>query len=669
MLPVVAKQLRCDKQPLHSARRSARMQDRFALVLDAGSSGSRLRIFGWSGSDKGLPPIREVARISAHDRHQSECLRRRPGLSAYANNPAKAAEQVSELVTCAQRLVPTAQQRSTPLYIKATAGLRLLRLEEADAVLEAVRRRLRASCPFDFRGAQIISGAEEATFGWLSINHMRAALEGAASSSSSVESPAAGQPRVGWLDLGGASAQIAFELHGRAPPQRIDRPETEELVALPSGRVHLFRRSHLNYGREAAFKRTCSLLREDERRGRERRRERHRRASQQEPTVADGVQDVVLGDEGEVGATPSARLVDHPCLMRGDMITLRFGNSNGVGGSVGGGSPLPLPAGAAPRRLARHLVTTAGARRGANWTFVGSGDAEQCARLVARLVGEKSGGQVRFGGQLVASSNYFHTARFLGLLSGSTGGTSDDATGAGSPAWGEATLSADDYAGAANATCGTPWAGVRTHWHPSEWRHLRFVCFSGLYISRLLTTEYRLSPRARTLTTTNAIEHTTLDWTLGALLHELYLKPQIQSAPSILPPFSAHVGPSHSSPRKLTVDEQNEAIVELLPVARALAQTNDNALLLPNQSTVATVATQRIGAASPATGDGGPPSWCPLHLIGLLPTGICVLSSSWAFAVALLAWAAGVAGLMRRLCYKRAARPKTTLKLSPAPRP
>ena len=110
----------------------------YALVLDAGSSGSRLRIFAWDEPSF----IREQGQSTPHLRHQAECLRKRPGLSAFARNPAGAAKQVADLVACAKKLVPDDARSKAPLYVKATAGLRLVRDEQAEAVLEAVRSEL-----------------------------------------------------------------------------------------------------------------------------------------------------------------------------------------------------------------------------------------------------------------------------------------------------------------------------------------------------------------------------------------------------------------------------------------------------------------------------------------------------------------------------------------------
>ena len=142
----------------------------WGAVIDAGSSGTRLRLFQWEEPALSrLPDMREERPPAERD---AELLRRRPGLSAFATRPVLAAQQVLALVQQARRWVPVERQASTPLYLKATAGLRLLPGGQSQAILDTLHIVLsnRTLCPFRFAGARIISGEEEAFYGWLSIN-------------------------------------------------------------------------------------------------------------------------------------------------------------------------------------------------------------------------------------------------------------------------------------------------------------------------------------------------------------------------------------------------------------------------------------------------------------------------------------------------------------------
>ncbi|EOD12889.1 hypothetical protein EMIHUDRAFT_213125 [Emiliania huxleyi CCMP1516] len=154
----------------------------YGIVIDAGSSGTRLRIFRWWQQAGRRLYLREV---SAGE--QAEALRVRPGLSAFATTPEVAAAQVSGLVRVAASIVPAAAQAATPVYLYATAGLRLLPASQAQALLDTVGRFLTGQaaapaeewrCPFAFgearasSEARLISGEEEAVYGWISVAHV-----------------------------------------------------------------------------------------------------------------------------------------------------------------------------------------------------------------------------------------------------------------------------------------------------------------------------------------------------------------------------------------------------------------------------------------------------------------------------------------------------------------
>lgn len=62
----------------------------------------------------------------------------KPGLSSYAEDPQAGAESVKKLLGRAKAFIPQDKWASTPIALKATAGLRLLPKEKADAILEAV---------------------------------------------------------------------------------------------------------------------------------------------------------------------------------------------------------------------------------------------------------------------------------------------------------------------------------------------------------------------------------------------------------------------------------------------------------------------------------------------------------------------------------------------------
>ena len=138
--------------------------------------------------------------------------------------------------------LPTSRAASALLYVKATAGLRLLPVLQAELLLAAVGRSLsnRSHCPFSFVEARVISGEEEALFGWLSANALLGRLDRAATAHSDT---------VAWLDLGGASAQLA---HALLPGSTTSEESAAHVLALASSHVRLVLRSHLRFGCDEA---------------------------------------------------------------------------------------------------------------------------------------------------------------------------------------------------------------------------------------------------------------------------------------------------------------------------------------------------------------------------------------------------------------------------------
>ncbi|GLI70304.1 hypothetical protein VaNZ11_015254 [Volvox africanus] len=162
---------------------------KYAIVFDAGSTGSRIHVFKFEQTDGDLKLISDTF----------EQLK--PGLSSYADDPAKAAASLQPLLDTALKTVPAALQASTPISLKATAGLRLLPGDKADHILSAVEDLLRKQ-PFKLApgGVSIMDGKDEGAFAWLTLNYLLGRLSGSVSNT------------VAAIDMGGGSIQEAFAL-------------------------------------------------------------------------------------------------------------------------------------------------------------------------------------------------------------------------------------------------------------------------------------------------------------------------------------------------------------------------------------------------------------------------------------------------------------------------
>ncbi|XP_045702063.1 ectonucleoside triphosphate diphosphohydrolase 2 [Phyllostomus hastatus] len=174
---------------------------KYGIVLDAGSSHTAMFVYKWWADKENGTGI-----VGQH----TSCHVDGGGISSYADNPAGAGESLVKCLEQAVQEVPEERHAGTPLYLGATAGMRLLNLTRPEAsakVLEAVTQKL-TKCPFDFRGARILSGQDEGVFGWVTTNYL---LENFIKYSWAGQWYPTKKGTLGAMDLGGASTQITFE--------------------------------------------------------------------------------------------------------------------------------------------------------------------------------------------------------------------------------------------------------------------------------------------------------------------------------------------------------------------------------------------------------------------------------------------------------------------------
>ncbi|OUM66583.1 hypothetical protein PIROE2DRAFT_68076 [Piromyces sp. E2] len=170
--------------PLHSKHCTVSYDEhlpliQYALMVDAGSTGSRIHIyrFNYCGPSPSLEDevFREV----------------KPGLSSYPNDPEAAADSLDPLLQAAVASVPVSLQSCTPIVVRATAGLRLLGREESEAILQALPEK---------DGVIVMNGKDEGIYAWITVNYLLERI---------------GEEKkldtVAIMDLGGGSTQIVFE--------------------------------------------------------------------------------------------------------------------------------------------------------------------------------------------------------------------------------------------------------------------------------------------------------------------------------------------------------------------------------------------------------------------------------------------------------------------------
>jgi len=194
----------------------------YGLMMDAGSTGSRIHVYRWVWNGDSLPNVTDDFFKQV-----------KPGLSAFASDPAAAAHSLQPLLDYALSVMPETSVKNTWVQLFATAGLRLLPDEQQTNLLNAVRQVL-ASSPFIFQDdwVAIASGEDEAVDAWITANYI-------------LKTATHIQPEktFGTIDLGGGSLQITTRLE---PSKTAVGPRFD--LYLGDESLPLFAQSYLGYG-------------------------------------------------------------------------------------------------------------------------------------------------------------------------------------------------------------------------------------------------------------------------------------------------------------------------------------------------------------------------------------------------------------------------------------
>ena len=134
----------------------------------------------------------------------------KPGISTFGETPELVGhDHLEELVEFAKGVVPKDEYQDTPIFLLATAGMRLLPEYQRKAVLENVCGYFKENSDFLLPDCglhiQVIPGETEGLYGWIAANYL---LQGFDKPEDHTHGK--GHHTYGFLDMGGASAQIAF---------------------------------------------------------------------------------------------------------------------------------------------------------------------------------------------------------------------------------------------------------------------------------------------------------------------------------------------------------------------------------------------------------------------------------------------------------------------------
>ncbi|KAG7879924.1 hypothetical protein KL935_000717 [Ogataea polymorpha] len=189
------------------------VSDNYGIVVDSGSSGSRIQIYKWKdpaglqNESKDPAILSSVPQIVQEDKWTYKIDK---GLSTFADHPEDVWEDHFEpLIKYAEQIVPEDKLASTPIFVQATAGMRLVPEEQREKVLKSVCKALKEETHFQIDRCddhvQVIDGETEGIYGWIGLNYLKGKLN-----QYDPKVPISDHDSYGFMDMGGASTQIAF---------------------------------------------------------------------------------------------------------------------------------------------------------------------------------------------------------------------------------------------------------------------------------------------------------------------------------------------------------------------------------------------------------------------------------------------------------------------------
>ncbi|KAJ8415695.1 hypothetical protein AAFF_G00402520 [Aldrovandia affinis] len=223
---------------------------RYGIVLDAGSSRTTLYLYQWPAEkENNTGVVNQTLR----------CLVEGPGISDLGKDSVQDEKSWGFLKGCVENAtvaIPPSLHNITPIFLGATAGMRLLRSQNetaSDEILLSMEGYMQ-SLPFNFQNSSIISGAEEGLYGWITANYLMGNFLERNLWNMWVRPN--GAETVGSMDLGGASTQIAF-----TAPLDVDvGVEGYTRVRLYGYEYNVYTHSFLCYGKNEAEKRVLAAL-------------------------------------------------------------------------------------------------------------------------------------------------------------------------------------------------------------------------------------------------------------------------------------------------------------------------------------------------------------------------------------------------------------------------
>lgn len=227
---------------------------KFYVILDCGSTGTRVFVYKASSNHNkdggGLPVLLSSlpgGLISTHNSQSGRAYNRMetvPGFDKLVHNVSGLTGAIKPLLQWAEKQIPQNAHKSTSIFLYATAGVRRLPSSDSDWLLNNAWLIMKSSsflCQREW--IKIISGMDEAFYGWIALNYHLNVL-----------GTMPKKETYGALDLGGSSLQVTFE-----SSEHINNETSLQLNIGPVNH-HLSAYSLSGYGLNDAFDKSVVYL-------------------------------------------------------------------------------------------------------------------------------------------------------------------------------------------------------------------------------------------------------------------------------------------------------------------------------------------------------------------------------------------------------------------------
>jgi hypothetical protein len=216
-------------RPTLSKPGAAENANRFAAIIDAGSTGSRLSIFKLQTSPGNDVDVEQVGFFRDNKDESGKDKEECPLTKLKGSETQKTCDCLNDLLKRGKEKVRNSlgTDHKIPLWLMATAGVRRQEYNNQVQILTEADKCLANAPGYEWQGARVITGVEEGVYAWLAANqHLHALKTNVVADTRGI------------VEIGGQSAQVAFRVWGPTRPA----PARGEIISvpLPSGIIHVY---------------------------------------------------------------------------------------------------------------------------------------------------------------------------------------------------------------------------------------------------------------------------------------------------------------------------------------------------------------------------------------------------------------------------------------------